>query len=263
MDVNTQRLVTIISELQYELDITKRKLQAEMAEKERILTRLSSIAGSKLTHNNPNIADLSDKNRPQKIGEMFNELYDNEWTDTVDSMTETMEETEVITKLRKALQYVYEKTKREAEDQYRSLQNALFQRDLRKSESENFIPIYKKISDLQKEVSSISITNAKQSLREDSEFMLPFESVMIYGEPFVNRCVELCWMMHIQDPPMVLDFGSTAEIVDKNVFRFFTRSGELVDFVVWPAVLLHDNGPLIQKGVVQPFKKHTEKNSKR
>ena len=89
--------------------------------------RLSSIAGSKLTHNNPNIADLSDKNRPQKIGEMFNELYDNEWTDTVDSMTETMEETEVITKLRKALQYVYEKTKREAEDQYRSLQNALFQ----------------------------------------------------------------------------------------------------------------------------------------
>lgn len=93
--------------------------------------------------------------------------------------------------------------------------------------------------------------------------MLPFESVMIYGEPFVNRCVELCWMMHIQDPPMVLDFGSSAEIVDKNVFRFFTRSGELVDFVVWPAVLLHDNGPLIQKGVVQPFKKHTEKNSKR
>lgn len=89
--------------------------------------RLSSIAGSKLTHNNPNIADLSDKNRPQKIGEMFNELYDNEWTDTVDSMTETMEETEVITKLRKALQYVYTKTKREAEDQYRSLQNALFQ----------------------------------------------------------------------------------------------------------------------------------------
>lgn len=89
--------------------------------------RLSSIASAKLTYNNPNIADLSDRNRPQKLGEMFGELYDNEWTDAVDRLTEIMEEKKAIILLRDVLQYIYEKTKKASEDQYRNLQNALFQ----------------------------------------------------------------------------------------------------------------------------------------
>ena len=37
--------------------------------------------GQKLTDNNPNIADLSDRNRPTKLAERYVELYDNQWTD--------------------------------------------------------------------------------------------------------------------------------------------------------------------------------------
>ena len=37
--------------------------------------------GQKLTDNNPNIADLSDMNRPTKLAERYTELYDNQWTD--------------------------------------------------------------------------------------------------------------------------------------------------------------------------------------
>ena len=37
--------------------------------------------GQKLTDNNPNIADLSDRNRPTKLAERYTELYDNQWTD--------------------------------------------------------------------------------------------------------------------------------------------------------------------------------------
>jgi hypothetical protein len=40
--------------------------------------------GDKLTDNNPNIADLSDKNRPTKLAERYAELYDNHWTDAFD-----------------------------------------------------------------------------------------------------------------------------------------------------------------------------------
>jgi hypothetical protein len=29
----------------------------------------------------PNVEDLSDQNRPGKLGVMFSELYDNQWTD--------------------------------------------------------------------------------------------------------------------------------------------------------------------------------------
>ena len=39
------------------------------------------VIGTKMKTDNSNIADLSDKNRPTKLAEAFNELYDNEWTD--------------------------------------------------------------------------------------------------------------------------------------------------------------------------------------
>ena len=42
--------------------------------------RLSKVMSSQLMDSNPNIADLSDTNRPTKLVEQFSELYDNEWT---------------------------------------------------------------------------------------------------------------------------------------------------------------------------------------
>lgn len=50
--------------------------------------RLSKIAGSKLTFNNPDIADLSDGNRPTKLAEKFGQLYDDAWTDSLEELTE-------------------------------------------------------------------------------------------------------------------------------------------------------------------------------
>lgn len=44
----------------------------------------------------------------------------------------------------------------------------VFQRDLRNSEMKNFIPIYKKIGEMQKEVAAISIENSKQVNRTQS-----------------------------------------------------------------------------------------------
>lgn len=44
----------------------------------------------------------------------------------------------------------------------------VFQRDLRNSEMKNFIPIYKKIGEMQKEVAAISIDNTKQVNRTQS-----------------------------------------------------------------------------------------------
>ena len=52
--------------------------------------------GSKLTDNNPNIADLSDENRPTKLAELYSELYDNEWTNAYESLEDSRPEVEVI-----------------------------------------------------------------------------------------------------------------------------------------------------------------------
>ena len=53
-----------------------------------IYLRLSELAGARLLDGNPNIADLSDINRPTKLSEQYSELYDNEWTDAFSYLTE-------------------------------------------------------------------------------------------------------------------------------------------------------------------------------
>ena len=41
----------------------------------------------KLADNNPNIADLSDMNRPTNLAEKFSTLYDDQWTDAFDAVS--------------------------------------------------------------------------------------------------------------------------------------------------------------------------------
>lgn len=59
-----------------------------------MFSRLSKVVGEKLTNNNPDIADLSDSNRPTRLAEYFSELYDNEWTDAFDCLTTNSKRTD-------------------------------------------------------------------------------------------------------------------------------------------------------------------------
>lgn len=69
---------------------------------------------------------------------------------------------------------------------------------------------------------------------------------------FVERCTELCWSMVIKAPPMVLVYDQLeGEPIDKNMFTVYTKQGPLIDFVVWPALILHTDGPILAKGAVQ------------
>ena len=56
---------------------------------------------SRLRDGNPNVVDLSDQNRPNKLGEQFSELYDNQWTNAYDAIEhffvmDTKDESEII-----------------------------------------------------------------------------------------------------------------------------------------------------------------------
>lgn len=55
-----------------------------------IFCRLSSFASKQLLAGNPNMADLSDKNRPTKIGEKFGLLFDEEWSEAFESFNEKL-----------------------------------------------------------------------------------------------------------------------------------------------------------------------------
>lgn len=60
--------------------------------------------------------------------------------------------------------------------------------------------------------------------------------------------------MTLQDPPMFL----LSKIIrkadfDSDLFRPYTKSGDKYDFLVWPPLVLHENGPVVVKGVAQPL----------
>jgi hypothetical protein len=51
-----------------------------------MLILFSKLASFRMRHYKPDIAYLSDPNRPTKIAERFSELYDNEWTEAFEEL---------------------------------------------------------------------------------------------------------------------------------------------------------------------------------
>lgn len=63
--------------------------------------------------------------------------------------------------------------------------------------------------------------------------------------------------MCVQDPPVV--FGPLPgpnAAFDKNEYKEYTQSGTRVDYLVWPVMLLHQDGPVLCKGVAQCKRSH-------
>lgn len=70
---------------------------------------------------------------------------------------------------------------------------------------------------------------------------------------FTVKCLELCWLMNMHNPPVALGLPPAKDSpFDGTFYKEYTRTGTTVDFVVWLPLLLHKNGPLLQKGVLQP-----------
>lgn len=73
-------------------------------------------------------------------------------------------------------------------------------------------------------------------------------------EPFIKKCVRICWLMVDRDHPIYMKLSKKrGSEFDTDLYRYYTRSGQKVDYIVWPALFLHENGPLLRKGVVQPM----------
>lgn len=233
------------------------RFEMERTEKEKALTRLSAYAGEKLRLNNPGLADLSDENRPNKLAEKFSELYDNDWTDALESLADTNQTEESQTQeLLHMLQDIYDCCLEFAERQRtRFILDITKPSTLKDEPLDTDVPgrILSKVIDLQKQTASDAIADIRNYVLAKKENFTNNTSMQKY----LDRCTEYCWIMAIQDPPMMLDFGPAQnEEFDKEVFRCYTRNGENVEFVVWPAVFLYKDGPLVTKGVLQPIAKY-------
>ncbi|XP_076070180.1 uncharacterized protein LOC143041920 isoform X4 [Mytilus galloprovincialis] len=219
-------------------------------EKSDALTRLSDIMGTKLRDNNPAITDLNDPNRPMKLGDQFSELYENEWTDAYSEISDcknlNLSEIETIAVLLNILKEIYKICSEDIEEQlsgHKKLVNGFSDdeielflktaKDSVKTNAANYIPLlYRKI---------ISSTSACELVAQYKDFSLQY----------IENCVKICYFAAVQNPPMVIDF-EPGQMFDKQSYREYTRSGNVVEYLVWPVLYLHKGGPILSKGVVQP-----------
>ncbi|KAK3602820.1 hypothetical protein CHS0354_026371 [Potamilus streckersoni] len=223
-----------LKEYKNELEKKEKRLLTQQMELEKVqkakdeaLIRLSQQMGQQMLEGNPSITDLSDQNRPSKLGEMYSELYDNEWTDAFETLTETfkLDDTKAIELLLKILLV----SSKHASDVSQSAMKTI--ETLLSGSSEGDF--------LREKLTSLV---GESRLRETK--------LKIYSE----KCFYLCWLMSIQDPPVVLsEKPERGTHFDNNLYKCYINSGDNIDYVVWPALLLHKDGPLLAKGVAQPF----------
>lgn len=237
-------------------------MQSANNEKEDLKTRLSQVAGAKLVYGNSSIADLGDKYRPTKIAEMYSDLYDREWTDAFDEIgkTETNISEEVIVRhLFIVLKETYKACHKIAQEQITKLVEDMFLEI--PNECKTHIVEMKQLKDARKgmayDVGTLLAKDLFRSQRFNDE-CIKYEKAQksllkrLIETKYAERCVVICWLMVVQDPEMYLDDDiKTGSLVNKDCYREYTKSGAKVDFNVWPALYLHINGPLLNKGVVQ------------
>ncbi|KAL5012113.1 hypothetical protein ScPMuIL_010664 [Solemya velum] len=69
---------------------------------------------------------------------------------------------------------------------------------------------------------------------------------------YAEKCTELCWSMCLQVPPVVFNYNmAKGDTLDCDNFSPYTDIGDSPDFLVWPAMLQHDDGSILSKGYVQ------------
>lgn len=217
--------------------------------------------------NNPDIADLSDANRPTKIAEKFSELYDNEWTEAFDDLLNkrNLEEPEVIAALLHIVEKSYSFCMDEAKLQLETM-NAATLNIIQFGTSKGSEQVHEAtelnlslLKEFRKSIAFEAVPSLQQRFFEDNLPVIYKEKLRGVPKPskedslakYANRAVELSWWMCVQIPPVYM-FPAEHAKFDPSLYRAYTKTGKNVAFFVWPALKLYEKGGgILAKGVVQ------------
>lgn len=244
------------------IQLTKEKQETEKNNAE-LRYRLSKHMGAELMTDNPNIADLSDSNRPTKLAEIFSELYDNDWTNAYEDLhMKDMTSIDIVKSLLDILKFAFEYCRDTADMQLKGLLVHVC------------TPAALQIDPPGKEVSPKEIdTVSKQALNELRKKTFAVASAnltklsidMMKGESrwkdvyaskscqkYIKSCINICWLMSIQSPPVHLDFDIDKKgKFDDKKYKAYSKRGKEIDYMIWPPIYISKGGNLLAKGVAE------------
>ncbi|KAL3879245.1 hypothetical protein ACJMK2_031550, partial [Sinanodonta woodiana] len=253
------------------LQMYSRKVEQLEKEKNDLQIRLSSYDAARMTNENPYITDLDDPNRPTTISERYSELYDNHWTDAFVKLQDKhhLAENEAIDFLLDVLYVSFVECKQVRLQRERAVQ-ALNQYIGADGDDQDLT-----VLEVMKTIKYAKRTNIKRMQKVFKESVekkllkkMKYEQMLHDIRPYLDECVEVCLLMNIQEPPLELRgvISSGSPHFDVSAFRSYTKSGKKMYYVVWPALHLCYDGPLVCKGIAQgmpePSEAHKTKKGK-
>ncbi|XP_053407177.1 uncharacterized protein LOC128559466 [Mercenaria mercenaria] len=249
------------------LNRMKEDLKNSVQEVNDLKIRLSKLAGDKLRDNNPDLADLSDTNRPTELGKRFSEIYDNEWSDAFENI-EKKDETEKVRILHEVAVSAFKYCHGIFRGQVEEIRGILLQETLNPGSDESrkttkTVNIHNNLKEMRKQFAPITAVNVAQNFVPDrledllQGTQIPPEEITDSLRKYAMKCAEICWYMVVCDPPMALSEDIKGMKFNTDIYKPYTRSirdvkTPVVELHVWPALHLHDGGPLVAKGVAQP-----------
>nr|XP_022320435.1 uncharacterized protein LOC111122796 [Crassostrea virginica] len=223
-------------------------------EKKYLLSRLSQVAGVLMTEDNPNITDLSDVNRPINLGEDLSQIYDDEYTDIFVQLKERECERDIHNDMLSIAERCFRFCDSQEKEQFEKILNVFQFNDVANRQS---LPrgVIKHV----KELRTLSLKNTEANLEkkfighlisETKQSLLKYDEEIV--KKYISKCISFFWKACIQTPPLKFDFNvPPGTPFDSAVHRKCTVNGPNVAYTVWPVVYLHENGPVLVKGVVQ------------
>ena len=233
-------------------------------EKNTLLDALSSIASKRMKKGNAGLTDLSDPDRALKVAEKYSALYDDEWTDALEELQENSSTINpAIDQLKNILLESYDICKKsKSSNLLNSVHHMLEQNRVNPSSIGGFVTEWSEWLDSIEDTNSgtASAPREKETKATLVQKLSKKLNTQMNAKPdsklasYIEKSLEICLGMVNLNPPLVFNFPEKNSAIDTNSYGVFTNSGTDVDFVVWPALLLHDDGPVLTKGVVQPIK---------
>ncbi|XP_076071192.1 uncharacterized protein LOC143042660 isoform X2 [Mytilus galloprovincialis] len=250
----------------------KETITSQRNQIEDLASKLSGIASQQLADGDPGFTDLGDKNRPQKLGERFAELFDETWSSAYESLKpKDIDDDEsdegTMDTLQQIVKVIYDFCQEISQDQIQRLIKEMIPpvvdptSDNPKSEghqaseqmrakTEQMAREYRKL------VAPATVKVMQTEIFENhiKEKLLKGDEISKELVSYVEQCVDLIWYMCIQQPPMEIRWAVKGDKFNKEQFRFSGRKGKKYRMTVWPAVFLHKEGPLVAPGYAVPDK---------
>ncbi|KAH3830309.1 hypothetical protein DPMN_103549 [Dreissena polymorpha] len=192
---------------------------------------------------------------PADIAQKMRSLYENEWTDAKNNLNCTKPEAFAEEELLRILKTVYE----QCQGIYWKINFENVQKAMPEIPAETFqgdstygsdygaclsTGIKQQITVIRKHIAQFALKIMRSNLTD--QVTLPNDSDDLTA--YYNKCVEVCWLAAVQDPPLFMNFNPREE--GDAFFEVIKTDGIYAGCLVWPALLEREHGAVLVKGKV-------------